>query len=318
MLNKNADPWEKMGMCLHIMINSINKNFSREEADHVVFCLEGESWRKTIYPQYKAGRRLARQELTEAEQEENKLIYEAYEDFCQFLTTQTNCTVLQNPIAEADDLIARWVALHPQDLHTIISSDSDFHQLLAPNVEIYNGITDQRMNLEGWWNDRDQPVLEKKTGEPKEAIDPEYALFMKCIRGEKGKESDNIDSAYPGVREKNTKKKKGIRAAFEDRNIKGLDWNNFMQERWAGKDGKDRIVAEEYQRNVLLIDLTAQPDDVKEYIDSTIKEAQGPKNVGMTKIKFMQFCGKYELTKAAEHADYYTKWLSANYEDNEC
>ena len=35
---------------------------------------------------------------------------------------------------EADDLIAGWVQAHPNDNHVIISTDGDFAQLIAPNV----------------------------------------------------------------------------------------------------------------------------------------------------------------------------------------
>ena len=42
---------------------------------------------------------------------------------------------------------------------------------------------------------------------PKKAIDPEFVLFEKCVRGDS---PDNIFSAYPGARLKGTKNKTGI------------------------------------------------------------------------------------------------------------
>ena len=36
----------KVGMALHITLNSIKKAWKDFDADHVVFCLEGPSWRK--------------------------------------------------------------------------------------------------------------------------------------------------------------------------------------------------------------------------------------------------------------------------------
>ena len=57
-----------------------------------------------------------------------------------FIDQKTNCTVLQNPKLEADDLIAGWVQAHPNDNHFIISTDGDFAQLIAPNVAQYNGV----------------------------------------------------------------------------------------------------------------------------------------------------------------------------------
>ena len=36
-------------MALHITLNSIKKAWKDFDADHVVFCLEGRSWRKDYY-----------------------------------------------------------------------------------------------------------------------------------------------------------------------------------------------------------------------------------------------------------------------------
>ena len=69
--------------------------------------------------------------MTEKEKEENEVFWEVYDDFLDFINTKTNCTVLRNPRAEADDLIAGWVKEHPNDDHVIISSDSDFAQLIT-------------------------------------------------------------------------------------------------------------------------------------------------------------------------------------------
>ena len=63
----------KVGMALHITLNSIKKAWKDFDADHVVFCLEGRSWRKDFYEPYKRNRADARDALTEAEQEENKI-----------------------------------------------------------------------------------------------------------------------------------------------------------------------------------------------------------------------------------------------------
>ncbi len=47
------DPWEKVGYALHITLNSINKVYKQFNADHVIFALEGRSWRKDVYKPYK-------------------------------------------------------------------------------------------------------------------------------------------------------------------------------------------------------------------------------------------------------------------------
>ena len=111
-------------------------------------------------------------------------------------------------------MIAMWIQQHPDDEHIIVSTDSDFYQLLAPNVIQYNGTTDEIVSLEGFKSAKTgEWVKDKKTGEKKEPINPEYALFEKCVRGDP---TDNIFSAYPGARKKGSKNKTGIIEAFED------------------------------------------------------------------------------------------------------
>ena len=46
--HRASDPWEKLGFALHITLMAANKVARRFEADHVVFALEGRSWRKDV------------------------------------------------------------------------------------------------------------------------------------------------------------------------------------------------------------------------------------------------------------------------------
>mgnify|MGYP000650337352 FL=1 len=127
---------QQIGMALHIIFNSVKKVWNEFNGTHTVFCLEGRSWRKDFYPPYKANRKVAAAKRSEREVEEDKVFFESMDEFIKFVTEQTNCTVLRHPNAEADDMIARWIALHPDDQHVVISSDSDFQQLIAKNVVI--------------------------------------------------------------------------------------------------------------------------------------------------------------------------------------
>ena len=175
--SRGADTWEKVGMAIHLTMASCNQAVRMFGVDHVVFCLEGRSWRRDIYPQYKAHRRVNDAALTEAEIEENKKFWETNDIFTTYLREKTNTSVIRCENAEADDIIARFVALHPNDEHYIISSDTDFVQLIAENVHQYNGVAGQVIKLAGYYNDRGNPVKDKKTGEHKLLDDPEYLLF---------------------------------------------------------------------------------------------------------------------------------------------
>ena len=147
--HRQSDTWDKLGFALHVTLGSVNKAWRDQKADHVVFCLEGRSWRKDFYEPYKKNRAVARAALTEKEAEEDKLFWETLDELKTYITDKTNCTVLQHPNLEADDLIAGWIQSHPDDEHVIVSSDSDFHQLLAENVKQYNGVADELHTLEG-------------------------------------------------------------------------------------------------------------------------------------------------------------------------
>jgi 5'-3' exonuclease len=307
---RGSDIDTKIGMAYHIMFSAINKAYKDFNGSHVVFCLEGRSWRKDFYLPYKANRAAARAALTEAEQEEDQAFWQAFDDFKAFIDEKTNCTVLQHSNVEADDFIARWIQNHPNDKHVIISSDSDFYQLIAENVTQYNGIQNQHITLDGVFNDKGKPVMDKKTGEQKQIEEPEYLLFEKCIRGDT---SDNVFSAYPGVRKKGTKNKVGMLEAFADRNNKGFDWNNFMLQRWTDHEGVEHRVLDDYQRNRTLIDLTAQPDEIKGVLDGAIVEQVEKQPTNQVGIKFMKFCGKYDLQKISDNATDHANYLNASY-----
>jgi len=299
----------KVGMALHITLNSIKKAWQDFKGDHVVFCLEGRSWRKDFYEPYKRNRQDARDALTPREAEEDRVFWEIFDEFKDFVTNKTNCTVLQNPALEADDLIAGWVQNHPNDNHVIISTDGDFAQLIAANVRQYNGVSNTIITHEGYFDEKGNPVVDKKTKEPKPAPDPQWLLFEKCMRGDT---SDNVFSAYPGVRVKGTKNKVGLTEAFADKKNKGFAWNNLMLQRWTDHNGIEHRVLDDYQRNVTLCDLSAQPLHIREIIDTSIHSVE-PKNISQVGMRLMKFCAKWDLQRIADQAQSFAEPLQASY-----
>jgi hypothetical protein len=394
-------------MAMHIIFNSLDKAFRQHGGDHLVLCAEGKSWRYDFYPQYKAKRRLLRETLSPKEREEQEVFYDVLKDFIDFMAENTRCTVLQTQGAEADDLIARFIQLHPNDEHMILSGDSDMVQLVAANVTLYNGVTNVLVTHEGVFDDKgremvftvkpsdgklkigltvedaikakkrddakalklardEELVAEKRAKDTRKLYDAalkegiegielltrkteweacdkvlnkakmavmkakqdsdkpfvfekpanwaQLALFIKCIRGDSG---DGVFSAYPGVRYQGSAKKVGIEDAWFDRQAKGFHWNNFMLQRWdrLEQDGTstDVRVLDEYNRNVMLIDLTAQPDDVKEVLDACILTAIQKEPVGNVGIHFLKFCKKHDLIRIGERAADHSRYLMASY-----
>jgi 5'-3' exonuclease len=299
----------KVGMALHITLNSIKKAWTDFNGSHVVFCLEGRSWRKDFYEPYKRNRKEHRDAMSPREAEEDRVFWEIFDEFKEFVTTKTNCTVLQNPVLEADDLIAGFIQNHPNDNHVIISTDGDFAQLIAPNVRQYNGVSNTTITVDGYFDDKGKPVIDKKTKEPKAAPNPQWLLFEKCMRGDT---SDNVFSAYPGVRVKGTKNKVGLTEAFEDKSTKGYNWNNMMLQRWTDHEGVEHRVLDDYNRNVTLCDLTAQPEQIRAEINNTIGNIKS-KDVQQVGMRLMKFCARWDMQRIADQAAQFAEPLQARY-----
>ena len=301
---------EKVAFAIHVTLSSVNKCWRDQRAEHVVFFNEGRSWRKDYYPPYKRNRAEGRAALSPREAEEDQAFWAGLDALKEFLDTRTNCTVLRHPELEADDLIAGWITAHAWDMNIIVSSDSDFHQLLAKNVKQYNGVTDELHTLEGIFDRKGKLVVDKKTKEPKRIPDPEWILFEKCMRGDP---TDNIFSAYPGVRTQGTRNRVGLMEAFADRNTRGFNWNNMMLQRWVDHEGQEHRVLDDYERNRVLVDLRAQPADVKVKIAATIAEGSQARNRPMIGAQFLKFCGRFNLEKLSENSQAFAEIFSSAY-----
>lgn len=314
-----------VGMCFSMILNSLKKEYTKWNGTHSVLFLEGRSWRKDIYKGYKANRVVEASLLSQKQQEKNEVLSESFKDFIEYIRSNTNITVLRSPNAEADDMIAIWVEAHPDDQHVLISSDSDFIQLLRyKNFKLYDPVKNILITQEGVFDDDGNKMsftitsqVKIKVGkiDPDFVVDPhwyEYSLFMKCIRGDK---NDNIFSAYPDVREKGTKNSVGIKEAYGDSINRGYSWNNFMNQRWIDHEGVEHQVKDKYEFNKKLIDLSMIPEDVKnkclEVIAlETLKEPKPAIKVGLS---FMNFCGKWELKRIADNSSAYMPMLKSKY-----
>ena len=305
---RTSDIDMKVGMAMHIMFNSVKKVWREFDGDHVIFCLEGRSWRKDFYEPYKKNRKVTMDQRSPREVEDDELYFEAYDDMVTFFAEKTNCSVIRCEKAEADDMIALWIQDNPDDEHMIVSTDSDFYQLIAPNVKQYNGTTDQIVSLEGFTDAKTGDlVVDKKTGKDKELGDPEYILFEKCVRGDA---TDNVFSAYPGARLKGSKNKTGITEAFNDRITGGFDYNNFMLQRWVDHEEQEHRVIDDFERNKILIDLTAQPDEIRDESKRIISEAVNKEPVPQVGIHFMKFCAKWNLQRMSDAPNDYAEFLN--------
>lgn len=315
----------KIGMAFHIMFMSLRKMWKKFDATHIIFANEGKSWRYQESPEYKLNRKVDRAAKTELEQEEDTIMFEALDDLIKFLDTKTNASVVRCPTAEADDVIAIWTQAHPEDNHVIISSDSDFVQLISDNVSLYNGVSGVLMKKDGVYDDKDnrkeftiKSDSKIKVGKTDKNFVPErpdwyeFSLFIKLVRGDKG---DNVFPAYPGARLKGTKNKIGITEAYDDRLERGWDYNNFMLQKWVDHNGEEIRVKDKFEQNRKLIDLTAQPDHVKVAVAESIVASTDREPVGQVGIHFLKFCSRWNLIKLSEYPNDFADMLNAKYVD---
>jgi 5'-3' exonuclease len=297
------DAETSIGLAIHIIFNSVRKVWTQFDADHVIFCVEGRSWRKDVYKPYKANRKQLAAARTQQEIADDELFFSAVNDLTEFLTTRTNATVLRDPNAEADDMIARWISLHPDDDHVVVSTDSDFLQLIAPNVKVYNGISGLLYTDQGIWDKDGNPATDNK-GQPMLVKTPAWMLFEKIMRGDA---SDNVMSAYPGVR------KTKLLEAFENRHQQGYAWNNLMLSRWTDHEGHEIRVKDAYERNLMLIDLQAQPSNLKQQFDQTIITTVNQPRKTQVGVALLKFASKWGLARIEQYSADYSKSLSSPY-----
>ena len=96
---KAPDTEQQLALALHIIFSSIKKVWNQFDAAHTVFCLEGRSWRKSVYAPYKANRKVAATKRSPREVEEDTIFFEVMDEFVQFVSKTTNCTELRHPEA---------------------------------------------------------------------------------------------------------------------------------------------------------------------------------------------------------------------------
>ena len=75
-----------------------------------------------------------------------------------------------------------------------------------------------------------------------------------------------------------------------------------MKSTWVNQDKKEFVVSDVFKENILLMDLTAQPTEIRECMDKTI--ADGEANPGTFSLFHMtRFLGANDLVRISQHMD---------------
>jgi hypothetical protein len=88
-----------------------------------------------------------------------------------------------------------------------------------------------------------------------------------------------------------------------------------MLQRWVDHNGVEHRVFEDYQRNVQLCDLTAQPDEIKALIKETVSTNAVPKTVEQVGIRMLKFCNAWDMKKIADNIQTYAEPFQAKYKE---
>ena len=225
----------------HLVLNSI-RNYRikyKKTYGEIVVCTDTKSsWRKGVYPYYKAHRKAIREKQKTEKGMDWSLLFKTIHEIIDEIDTFFPYKVISIPHAEGDDVIA-VLARNFQEKSIIISSDKDFTQLHKyKNIKQYSPIQKKMLN----------------------GSEPYKYLKEHIIRGDKGDGVPNILSAddciVEGVRQRPISKKK--------------------VELWMNEKPADFCVngmSEKWKRNQQLIDFDFIPTDISQSIvDQYLKE----------------------------------------------
>ena len=177
----------------HLVLNSIRsyrKKYHKKYGEMVICTDHLYSWRKEVFPFYKAHRKVQREKQAQKEGVDWGSLFEIIDKIKHELEEFFPYKVIKVPHAEGDDVIA-VLAKHAKEPSLIVSSDKDFNQLYKYKViRQFSPIKQKMMN----------------------GINPDAYLKEHIIRGDKGDGIPNILSddncMVECVRQKPISKKK--------------------------------------------------------------------------------------------------------------
>jgi len=197
--------------------------FYNEFGELILCCDDRHTWRKDLFPNYKASRKKTRKDSGVDWQN----LYDSLNQMKDELREWFPYKLIQVEKAEADDVIATIVELS-NERSLILSSDKDFVQLHKFNVRQYSPM--QKKFVEG---------------------DPKWSLHEKIIKGDVGDGVPNLlsdDNVFvdEGRRQRPITKKK-------------VDaWYNVEPEMYC-----DAEMLRNYNRNKQLVDFIEIPDSIR-------------------------------------------------------
>jgi len=158
-------------------IESLAKSYN---AGTIIVCADGgSSYRKEIYPEYKANRKERFADQTEQEAKEFEMFMAEFQDTLTLI--KKKYPVFHFRGVEADDIAAYITQKIKYDECWLISSDKDWDLLISDTVSRFSTVTRKETTVHNWDEHYDFEI-------------EDYITF-KCLTGDKG---DNVPGV-PGV-----------------------------------------------------------------------------------------------------------------------
>lgn len=278
---------------LHICLMSLRKHYNNIKPQELAIVFEGKNnWRKryTKSEQCYSGRLYKGNRVKDPEME---VLFDVIAKFKQVCREYTSIVVIEGDELEGDDCIAAYVKHHKDDEVVILSGDRDFVQLLKfPNVVLINP------------DNSTQRTVESVCG----VDDAEYFIFEKCFRGDSG---DNVISAYPRIRASKLQQAWGINGKEPDLILMNKLFDHTWEMPLSEEDAGTRKVhvGTLFDENNLLMNLDAQPEDIKQKMIFAVENAYS--SIGKyNHFKIIKFLGQMKLNKIAETIDSFVPMLS--------
>lgn len=265
MAESKGSPMINENLVRHTILNIIRNLNNKYKSDYgqIVLCYDnGSSWRKTVFPNYKACRKKTRDDSGF----DWKSLYVIMDKIKDELDESMPYPVLSILNAEADDTIAILAKeFHQTEKILIVSSDGDFQQLqkLSSNVSQYSPLHKKMIWCE----------------------DPDKYLHEHILRGDRSDGIPNFlsdDDCFVNEKRQKPLSQKKIDASF------GEDYGIFCE---------DYNQEKSYIRNRTLIDFDYIPNNVK---DTILLEYQNKKN--KSKHDVLSYLVSHNMKLMIQHA----------------
>jgi hypothetical protein len=273
---------EAWQMWKYMFLNGIFQYIDKFNADEIIIAIDSKNnWRKKIFPFYKGHRKIKRKE--DEDKDDGwftfKAFYDMYGKFLEEIELNLPFKIVEVDYAEADDVAGVLAASTElqENIKILITTDGDYAQLMQnPLTKIYNPMKKKFMQSSDPKTDLLLKVVLGDKGDYVPSIKDKHNYKTEfldfCVNEEVAKNPHNVkiklenDEHLLIKKELEFQSKYGIKASrvttFSKKLANSLIKEGKLMEHLKG----DSELKTKFIRNNKLVNLTAQPKELKEQI----------------------------------------------------